>query len=213
MKKFVIFMIMFFMVASNAYAKSFSSSRSSFSSSKTSYSSYRSTSNNNSKKTNYSSSSTVDASKWSWNKPSPPPSKPAYQPTNTTKPTARSVVMSKPAVVAPVASVAIPKTVKPVYVQRQIVLDKPKYTYAQKPAVVYRERNSHRDNDHIPLIAVAAVAIASTSDNVYANTQNVPVQIPNPVLVDTQQQLKVSSVKPIKIKFDFVNDCEKWVCN
>lgn len=202
MKKFVIFMIMFFMVASNAYAKSFSSSRSSFSSSKTSYSSYRSTSNNNSKKTNYSSSSTVDASKWSWNKPSPPPTKPAYQP---------------PKVVAPTTYAATPSV--PTYTPKPVIT-RPYTAYVpsvtKEKEVVHHYHNS--GGSDLATVAITAAAITAMSNNAHAQPQQVVIntsgQTPDQdktVVVSNQGVVVTPKEKPLK--FDMVNDCYKWVCD
>lgn len=206
MKKFVIFIIMFFMVTSNAYAKSFSSSRSSFSSSKTSHSSYRSTSSNNSKKTNYSSSSTVDASKWSWNKPSPAPTKPAYQPPKVIPPTKMAITPPKPAY-APKPVVASPK---------------PTYTYV--PPVVPRRETKEVHHYHsnggsdLATVAITAAAITAMSNNAHAQPQQVVIntsgQTPDQdktVVVSNQGVVVTPKEKPLK--FDMVNDCYKWVCD
>lgn len=197
-----------------AHAKGFSGgSRGGFSSSRSSFSSYRSTSTGYSRSSNYTPSSTVNASKWSWNTPSPAPTKPAYQP---------------PAMVSSTVYAAKPKTLaisppKPVYTPKPVVVTpKPTYTYVP-PAVPRRETKEvhHYHNSggsDLATVAITAAAITAMSNNAHAQPQQVVIntsgQTPDQdktVVVSNQGVVITPKEKPLK--FDMVNDCYKWVCD
>lgn len=189
-----------------AHAKGSSGGRGGFSSSRSSFSSFRSTSSGYSKSSNYTPSSTVDASKWSWNKPSPAPTKPAYQPPKVIPPTKMAITPPKPAY-APKPVVASPK---------------PTYTYVPPvvPGRETKEVHHYRNNggSDLATVAITAAAITAMSNNSHAQPQQVVIntsgQTPDQdktVVVSNQGVVVTSKEKPLK--FDMVNDCYKWICD
>lgn len=183
--------------------------RGGFSASRSSFSSFRSTSSSYSKSSSYTPSSTVNASKWSWNTPSSPPTRPAYQPTKVVAPTTYAATPTK--LVSPPAPVYVPKPI--------VATPKPTYTYVPTPVrEVHHYHNSGASD--IATVAITAAALSSMSNNAHAQAPSQPIIINTSssddnanktVVVATQGTVMVPREKPIK--FEMVNDCYKWVCD
>ena len=198
-----------------AHAKGSSGGRGGFSSSRSSFSSFRSTSSSYSKSSNYTPSSTVNASKWSWNTPSPAPTKPAYQPPKVVAPTTYAATPTKLTISPP----------KPAYVPKPVVVS-PKPTYTYVPPVVPRRETKEVRHYHnnggadLATVAITAAAITAMSNNSHAsqqpqqiviNTQEPNGDVSKTVVVSNQGLVSTPKEKPIK--FEIVNDCDKWVCD